>query len=434
MMHNLPTSVLRILLLFSVAATTTAQGQGIFVSATGPVNRSMGGAGTAAPLESLGALFWNPASISALPEDEVSIGLAASLPILETDSFIPGLGGGSTSAQPGVTPLPNVGWIHRPKNSDVTFGVGLFSAAGFRTNFPSSVTNPVFVPQSNTIGVPGGLGQVYTEAAFLQIIPTVSWQVADRVSVGFGPTITLGDVSIDPLVFDSPDDADGSGAPRYASGHGTRTHWGGGFQAGVYYEGPEGLHLGATLKTPQWMETFQYNTEDELGRPRSRSVDLDLPMVISFGTAWSGWERFVLAADVRYYDYANTDGFNSSGYRPDGTVSGLGWDSIFSVATGVQYAVHEDLFVRAGYTFNENPIPESLAFFNIGAPLYYQHEFHVGASYRLTKLLWLNVAYTYYMENEISGPVVTPAGAIPGSSVTNRETVHIADVGLTVRY
>jgi long-chain fatty acid transport protein len=413
---------------------SVALGQGILVSATGPVNRSMGGAATAAPLESMGALFWNPASISALPEDELSFGLAGVLPVLRTDSSIAGLGGGSSAAEPGVTPLVNIGWIHRPENSSVTYGFGLFSAAGFRTNFPASVSNPVFTPQSNTPGVPGGLGQVYTEAAFIQLIPTASWQVTDTVSVGIGPTLTIGDLLVDPFVFDAPDDADGSSAPRYSSGIGARTHWGGGFQTGVYYEGTQGLHLGFTFKSPQWMETFSYNSEDELGRPKSVESKLDLPMVLSLGTAWSGWDRFVVATDVRYYDYANTDGFASSGYRANGSVAGLGWQSIFSVATGVQFEASRDLFLRMGYTFNENPIPDSQAFFNIGAPLYYQHELHVGGSYRISKRVWLNLAYTYYFENEISGPIVTPAGAIPGSNVTNRSAVHIADVGFTVRY
>ena len=287
--------------------------QGILVSAAGPVNRSMGGAGTAAPLESMGALFWNPASISGLTEDEISFGLAGVLPVLRTDSSITGLGSGSSAAEPGVTPLVNLGWIHRPEDSNVTYGLGLFSAAGFRTNYPASLTNPVFTPQSDTPGTPGGLGQVYTEAAFIQVIPTASLQVTDTVSVGFGPTLTIGDLIVDPFVFGAPDDADGSGAPRYSSGIGARTTWGGGFQAGAYYEGEQGLHLGFTFKSPQWMETFSYNAEDETGLPRSLKAKLDLPMVLSFGTAWSGWDRWVIATDVRYFDYENTDGFSASG-------------------------------------------------------------------------------------------------------------------------
>ncbi|MEQ9412147.1 MAG: outer membrane protein transport protein, partial [Fuerstiella sp.] len=220
----------------------------------------------------------------------------------------------------------------------------------------------------------------------------------------------------------------------YSSGIGGRTHWGGGFQAGMYYQDDEGFHLGFTFKSPQWMEKFSFNSEDELGRPKSLEAKIDLPMTLSLGAAWSGWDRWVIATDVRYFDYSNTDGFSGQGFGADGAVAGLGWQSIFAVAAGVQYEVHEDLLLRMGYTFNENPIPDSQAFFNIGAPLFYQHEFHVGGSYRLGKNIWLNVAYTYYFENEITGPIVTPGGPMPGSSVTNRETVHIADIGITVRY
>ncbi|MEQ9407009.1 MAG: outer membrane protein transport protein, partial [Fuerstiella sp.] len=202
------------LLVVAILSSPFAQGQGILVSATGPVNRSMGGAGTAAPLEAQGALFWNPASISVLPDHELSIGLAGVLPVVRTDSSIAGFGSGSSESEPGITPLINMGWVHRPEDSDVTYGVGLFSAAGFRTSVPASLTNPVFTPQSNTPGVPGGLGQVYTEAAFIQFIPTASWQVTDTISAGIGPIVTIGDMIVDPFAYDAPDDADLSGAPR----------------------------------------------------------------------------------------------------------------------------------------------------------------------------------------------------------------------------
>ncbi|MEZ6063641.1 MAG: outer membrane protein transport protein [Planctomycetaceae bacterium] len=408
--------------------------QGIHVSAVGPVNRSMGGAGTAAPLDSMGSLFWNPASISGLGESELSVGVAGVLPVLETESLIPGFGSGVTSAEPGVTPLPNVGWVHHDDESATSFGLGVFCAAGFRTNFPASTTNPVFLPQSNSPGIPGGLGRVYSQAGFLEIIPTVSHQVTDNVSVGIGPTLTLGELIADPLVFAAPDDADGSGAPRYPAGRGSRTHWGGGLQAGAYYADESGLHLGASVKSPQWMETFRYHSEDEIGLPTVGRIDMDLPMIVSLGAAWSGTDRFVVATDVRYFDYGNTDGFRLSGFNADGSVAGLGWKSVFSVATGVQYEASRNLLVRLGYTFNQNPIPDAVSFFSVAAPLYYQHQLHAGASWRLVGNVWLSAAYSYYLPSEITGPIVTPLGAFPGSNVTNRESVHIADFGITVRY
>jgi hypothetical protein len=44
------------------------------------------------------------------------------------------------------------------------------------------------------------------------------------------------------------------------------------------------------------------------------------------------------------------------------------------------------------------------------------------------------MAYSYWPTAELSGPLVTPAGPIPGGTVTNRETVHIASLGLSVNY
>lgn len=412
----------------------SSHAQGLFVTATGPVNRSMGGAATAAPLDSMGAMFWNPASISGLRHSELSIGVAGVMPELNTSSSITGLAAGSTSADPGITPLVNIGWVHRPENSDLTLGVGVFSAAGFRTNFPASTSNPVFLPQSNAAGVPGGLGQVYTQAAFVQFMPTASLQITDRLSVGLSPTVTIGDITASPFVFSAPNDADGSGVPRYANGVGTRNHFGGGLQAGVFYEGDQGVNLGFTFKSPQWMEDFSYHTTDELGSPRTVSSKLDLPMVLSFGAAWTGWENWLIATDIRYHDFSQADGFDGSGYGPDFSVAGLGWDSVVTVATGIQYEASDDVSLRMGYTYNQNPIPDQQAFFNIGTPLSYEHEIHAGASLRVSERTFVHFAYTYYFESSVSGPIVTPAGAIPGSNVSNSMSAHIADVGITVQY
>ncbi|MGD9858077.1 MAG: OmpP1/FadL family transporter, partial [Planctomycetaceae bacterium] len=311
-------------LVWTAVLPSLACGQGLMISAQGPVNRSMGGAGTAAPLEAIGSLYWNPASITALPSSELGFGSALVLPSLETDSSVPFLGAGSTRAEPGVTAVPTIGWVHQIECSPISVGLGLYGAAGFRTNFPASATNPIFAPQQNDPMIPGGLGRVYSEASFIEIIPTVAYQVTDRLSIGAGPTLTLGELVVDPLLATAPNDADGSMIPRYPSGRGVRTHWGGGIQLGAYYETEQGVHLGATWKSPQWMETFRFQTEDELGLPAVGRFDLDLPMIVSLGAAYSGWENWVFSADLRYLDYENTDGFERSGYNPDFSVAGLG--------------------------------------------------------------------------------------------------------------
>ena len=189
---------------------TTVWAQGAMMSSFGPVNASMGGASTAAPIEAMSAIGWNPATISGLPNSELSVGLGLLLsdPVLE--SSVPGWTSGATGAEPGTTPLPNFAWVHK-LNEYTTIGLGALSVAGFKTNYPADPTNPVLAPVSNTPGVPGGLGSLYAEAQFMEVVPVVSFAVTDRLSIGFGPTITTGQVVADPLLLAAPNDADGSG-------------------------------------------------------------------------------------------------------------------------------------------------------------------------------------------------------------------------------
>jgi long-chain fatty acid transport protein len=414
--------------------TNWIRAQGLMIPMHGPINRSMGGAATAAPLDAIGAIYWNPASISGLPQSELEFGFELVIPDLVTDSSIAGWGSGSTGAEPGVTPVPTIGWVHQAEDSCLTYGLGLIPVAGFKTNFPASLTNPILTPQPNAPGFPGGFGRVFTQAEFYEFLPTVSCAVTERLSIGGGPTVTMGELIVDPLVFAAPDDADGSFAARYPSGRGTRMAWGGGAQLGAYYIMDNGLHFGANIKTPQWMEEFRFFSEDELGRPRTEKVDFDLPMIFTLGTAYSGIDGVVLAVDLRYIDFKNTDGLGGEGFNADGSVKGLGWSSVFVVATGLQLKMTERLYLRGGYTYNQTPIHSADTTFAVGAPLYYQHEASIGGSWAICDNVWLNLAYTYFFEASATGPIVTPFGSVPGSSVTLHETVHVASLGVSVRY
>jgi long-chain fatty acid transport protein len=410
-------------LLLATAEVVCAQG--VMLSHFGPVNASMGGASTAAPIEAMSALAWNPATISGLPQSELSFGLGLMLsdPVLE--SSIPGWSAGGTGAEPGVVPMPNVGWVHRV-NDVTTIGLGVTTVGGFKVNYPASLTNPVLAPE-----IFGGLGSLYTDGQFLQLAPVISFAVTERLAIGVGPTVTMGQIVVDPLVLTAPV---GPGIPTYPSGRGTRFGWGGGAQLGAYYITDAAWHLGASIKSPQWMEDFRVHTEDAFGMPQVAKFKFDLPMILSLGVAYAGIEDLVWALDVRYFDYKNTDGFGDSGYGPDGAVRGLGWSNQFAVATGVQYRLNDRLTARTGYTYNSSPFSDSNTFFNVGSPLNYQHQLGVGLSWDLSSCVAFHLGYTHYFEYESTGPIVSPFGPIPGSSVTNRVSAHIASLGVTVRY
>ena len=75
MLRPLPLGAPLLAALALVLAAEPAAAQGPVLSGAGPVNRAMGGAAVAAPLDATGTLYWNPAGIGGLPSSELDVGL-----------------------------------------------------------------------------------------------------------------------------------------------------------------------------------------------------------------------------------------------------------------------------------------------------------------------------------------------------------------------
>src|SRR5687768_16735348 len=168
-----------------VMTGASAFGQGITVTGVGPVNRSMGGAGTAAPLDAIGALHWNPGSISGLPTSEMSFGTELLLADIDLSSTIGGVTG-TTSGEAGVAAIPAIGWVHHVEDSAATIGLGIYGIAGFRNNMPADPTNPILAA-----------GPLFADAEVLQIAPTLAYALTERLSIGFSPTVTAARIMFD---------------------------------------------------------------------------------------------------------------------------------------------------------------------------------------------------------------------------------------------
>jgi long-chain fatty acid transport protein len=415
-------------LLSLLALPGTLSAQGIALNGVGPVNRAMAGASTAAPIDAAGALLWNPASISGLRSSEVDLGLELLLPTEKLSSSFAAFGlQDSTGGEPGVSPIPELAFVHRSADSPWSYGLGIFGIGGFQTNYPASLTNPVLTPQPPN-GI--GLGRISSLAEYFQVVPTVSLALTEKLSVGIAPTLSIAKLDVNPMVFAAP------GATGYPASDGTRYHFGGGFQVGVYYTANEAWHFGVCFKSPQWFERFDANTVDASGVPEVASVRFNYPLILSFGTSYTGIENWLFACDVRYFNYAGAAGFGSPAvFDAGGAVTGLGWRDIVSVHTGAQYCATDRLQLRIGYQYNPSPIGSEQAFFNVASPLIIEHVAGIGCSYYLTSNEILSLAYLHGFQNQLSGPIQAPGfGDIPGTSVTSSVSADALSAGVTVQY
>ncbi len=425
-----------------IATASAARGQGAVLAGAGPINRSMAGAATAAPLDPAGALYWNPATTAGLSNNEVLFGMellyntAVISSTVAPGAFGPGapaaLMTGQDSSDGGLSVLPTVAMVYRPPDSGWTYGFGVFVVGGFFFNYPGDLGNPIVAPRP-----PNGFGAgpIFSNFALLQVAPSVAYQVTDHLAVGFSPTVDAATLQIDPTPFASPDDANGDGfATRPAATH-TRIYWGLGFQVGLYYTTDCGLNFGVSFKSPQWFETIKWNSADELGRPRRLKQNAEFPMIPSLGVSYTGIESLTLAVDVRYIDFADAKTFGDPAmFDVTGRSPGVGWDSVISVAAGVQYVMNENMSLRLGYSFNENPIRGDRLFYSLASAPIYMHTVALGASYKLTEAVTMSMAVLHAFRNEVEGPYQTPAGPIPGTSVGIKLSTDTMVAGFRVKF
>ncbi len=416
------------------------RGQGSIVTAVGPVNRSMGGVAVGCPIDSAGAIFWNPASMAGLEKSDMTYSAAMFYgtnrlsSIVPADSLAPGFPsetfGGSTRSNGGVGLLPTAALFYKPNDSIWSFGFGAFAAGGFASNFPASPTNPLLSPHP-----PNGIasGPLFTGAGFGQFIGCVSCQLGSHFAVGLGPSITSVMIQLDPAVFASPDDV--NGVPISPSATNTRIYWGGGFTAGLYGFTDNGWHFGASLKSKQWLQTIQYNAADPEGFPRPLKLRVDFPMIVSLAMSYLGLEKWVFGADVRWVDFRDTAGLgNPAGFDGTGALTGTGMRSAFAVSVATQYTLTESISYRVAYTWAENPIPDDVTFFNAGGSAIYDHMASMGFSYAFTPTMKISMAYVHVFPNGIQGPFFTPAGPVPNSMVRIDQHAEVLDFGVTVNY
>ncbi len=364
------TSTILLSTLLLLASTTSVRAQGVAFRGAGAVNESMGGAATACPLSATGALYWNPATMNAFHGTTVDIDLGIALPESSISSSYPQLGSGTTESDSGAVPIPNVAIIRHFDDSRWAFGFSFGAVGGARTNYPTDNTNPILSQY--------GYENLNSSIQILQIAANLSYAITEKFSVSFGPTLTMGEVSCDPLYITNPSTPE--------RGVGNRYVFGGGFQIGFYYDTQMGWSFGGSYKSKGWIEDIEFQTKSE-----EQSLDLDYPAILSFGACWYGWDKWTFAWDARYFFYEDA-GFDS-----------LGWSNMWAFSFGVQRVLSDRISVRAGYSFNENQLDSAFTRANIAVPLIPQHALFLGTSLRLDCRTTLHLTYGHVFKATSSG-------------------------------
>jgi long-chain fatty acid transport protein len=410
----------------------SAMAQGASLHGFGPINSSMGGAGVSLPEDSLNALGFNPALLTAAQGNQISFTTEFFKDDIKIHTTL-GFGFLQGDAHPSsqLTIAPSFGWMVRDPRKKMALGFGLIAVAGFGTDYPQDNASILFALP------PNGFGRIYTGYQVTKIPVAFGFQVTPKLSLGASLNVYVGQFYVAPLP-DGTFDTSANGDRWYPEAGKPSQRFAVAGQFGFHYQANPMMSVGASITTPQNYSPYTYNST--ISDPSSRlygvarrlSYDLDGPMVVSFGTGLGG-KKTQIAVDGMFTKYKGVHGFGSAGGIVNRVVEPFGWRNVWTFKAGVQRQVTEKLTARAGYNYSQMPLRPEVVISATGAPATFQHHITGGFGVKIFPFLTAEASAYYVPRQHVVGPFPDLDNKVLGTLDESNKLMS-ALIGLNFRF
>jgi long-chain fatty acid transport protein len=416
------------LFILSVAGLSSAT-NGDNLIAIGPISRSMGGVGIAAPQDAISSVFANPASMCFgpfCPGSEFNFAGTLFMPHVDTKLNIGGTIFEADSDEK-VYAIPAIG-ISVPITNTFPiwrFGIAAYGVSGLGVDYrDSNIDQPGFYDFGPMGTFPLVAGE-FTQLQIMKFAPSVAVQPNERFSVGLAVHIDYANL-----------DLRSGSSFNYALG----------VQLGALYKLSDNFSLGATYTSPQ--EVDYENVNDFDGDGIADDLTLEQPQEFGVGIAFMTMEdMLLLEGNVKWVNWADADGYDD-----------FDWDNQWIIAIGAQFKPNKKLALRAGYNYGENPVKKHNNFIGatatgpnmtsvqgkslpvyyyetfriVGFPAFVQHHLTFGIGYEVTNRFALHAGYMHAFEETVKEDGTNLAG----QPVTIESTLSedSLEFGLTWRF
>ncbi len=390
---------------------------GYFLSGVGTGHKAMAGAGVALPLGSLSAAT-NPAAL-AFVGDRLDLSIALFNPNRDYEvSGAPSGFEGTFPLVPGKVesdsryfPVPAAGYS-RALGGQQAMGLMLYGNGGMNTTYPE----PTFY--GTDAGV--NLTQMFLGATYAR-------KLDEKNAFGVTPVLAY-------QVFKATglqSFAGFSSDPASLTDEGNASSFGAGVRVGYLGRWLPQLAFGASYQSRTWMTPF-----DKYKGLYAEEGGFDIPSSWVVGVAVTPNPMLDFAVDVQQVRYSEIKSIANpmppslkleSLGTDDGP--GFGWQDMTVVKGGMQVRGANGWTWRAGYSYGEQPIPESEVLFNILAPGVVQQHATVGFSKKTPCGRVLHFALTRAFSHEVTG--TNPLEAPGQQDITLRMDQWDVELGMT---
>ena len=377
---------------------------GYFSHGTSIAEKGMAGASNAYSQDALSAAN-NPAGM-VLQGDRYDIGAAMFAPRRSYTVTDDGSGPGTFPLAPGTVDSDNEAFLipqygqNWMLDSDSSIGISVYGNGGMNTEY---------------LGSPGtfGGGTAGVNLSQLFISTTYARKISDSASWGVSGIIAYQAFKADGLAafggFGLSSD------PSNLTNNGDDTATGLGIRLGVQGEVAPGITLSASYQPEIDMSEF-----DKYAGLFAEQGDFDIPSNLTLGLAWHISDNRIFVVDIQQINYEDvaavsnpislllTDCFGTGG-AGNGCLgasngAGFGWEDMTVIKLGYEWQTDDTWTWRLGYSFGDQPIPESEVLFNILAPGVMEDHFTFGFTRALDSNSDFNFALMYAPSVSVTGP------------------------------
>ena len=359
------------------------------------------------------AIYYNPAGMSQLDSTQISLGSR----FIRLESRYKNQQGLHEDLDAEWAVVPNLYITSDLGTEKLTVGLGAYAPFGLGTKWPGD----------------GLLRYVTTDAGFqmVDINPSIAYQILPQLSVGAGidyynvysytselkQNFVIGDAKVKL-------DVDGDG-------------WG--FNLGGLWKPHPQHSFGLAYRSKvniDFKGDLKYkDIPAGLGYPPGISYKVkesgSLPSVVSGGYAFKPIDALKLEADVYWVEWSVMGTAKLKNADTGAILQQIDddWKDTWIFAFGGEYQLNQKVALRAGYSFQQNAIPEKS--FRALVPDSDLHLIALGVGFNLEKFT-LDLAYAYgmYTERDISNSV----GADIGTTVNGSYDTRLHIVGATLGY
>jgi long-chain fatty acid transport protein len=297
----------------------------------GPISRSMGGVGIAAPQDAISAVFANPAAMCVgpyCPNTEVDFAGTLFMPDVNAKLSGPGVGGTvRAKSNDDVYAIPAFG-LSVPIGEAVNppnwrFGLAAYGVSGLGVDYRET---DIDQPNPNFGGFPLAAG-TFSSLNVMRFAPAVAFQPTSKLSFGLASVVEYANLDL---------------------GEGSSWNYGFGIQTGAIFKATDYLSLGLNYISPRKVNHQDVN--DFNGDGTLDNLTLSSPQELGLGVAFT-FKNFLIEVDGKWINWSDADGYED-----------FQWNDQYVLALGVQYEPISGLFLRAGYNYGKNPLEKNNGF------------------------------------------------------------------------